>query len=108
MGDVPVPDTSSQGKRGLMPNPCVSTFRALHVKSDFHHKPATTLRGLSAPAILMLIITSFASAMSASDSSSSAKISTRLLSETANGGRAEALIVLTEQADLTAAASLKT
>ena len=46
--------------------------------------------------------------MSASDSSSSAKISTRLLSETANGGRAEALIVLTEQADLTAAASLRT
>ena len=36
-----------------MPNPCVSTFRTFCLKSDFHHEPATTLRRLSAPAILM-------------------------------------------------------
>jgi hypothetical protein len=36
------------------------------------------------------------------------KIASRVLAETANGGSTEALVVLTQQADLSAAATLKT
>src|SRR6266436_7955712 len=43
-----------------------------------------------------------------SGAASSPKISARVLNETANGNATEALIVLSQQADLTAAASLPT
>ncbi len=46
--------------------------------------------------------------VSAFEDSARGKISARLLSETANGARSEALIVLSEQADLSAASTLHT
>ncbi len=57
---------------------------------------------------LITIFTFLVPLVSASDVSSAEKISARLISETANGGKAEALVVLAEQADLSGASSLRT
>src|ERR1039458_4252304 len=80
----------------------------LSVRPSLCHKRTSLSRGLLIAAVLIASFASLVSVVSASDGSAGGKISARLLSETANGGRTEALIVLAEQADLTAASSLRT
>ncbi len=87
-------------------------FRApclLSVKPSLLHNPPSLNRALLNTAVLIAILVFWVPAVSASDGSfGDGKISPRLVSETANGGRAEALIVLAEQADLSAASTLRT
>ena len=86
-------------------------FRASCLLSVRPSLPRNRIRFSRGFLITALFVTVFAfsvSTISASDDSAGGKISARLLSETANGGRAEALIVLAEQADLSAASSLPT
>ena len=59
--------------------------------------------------VLVLLCTAFIpSAVAAPAANSSSKIAPRVMTETANGGMTEALIVLSEQADLSTAATLPT
>jgi serine protease AprX len=87
-----------------MQNTDFRASRPLSVRPSLCHKS----RGLLIAAVLIASFASLVPVVSASDGSASGKISARLFSETANGGRTEALIVLVEQADLTAASSLRT
>ena len=91
-----------------MQNTDFRASRPLSVRPSLCHKRTSLSRGLLITAVLIAVFASLVPVVSASDSSASGKISARLLSETANGGRTEALIVLVEQADLTAASSLRT
>src|ERR1019366_4041442 len=77
-------------------------------RPSLRHNRTSLSHGLLITAVLIAIFATPVPVVSASDSSASGKISARLLSETANGGQTEALIVLVEQADLTAASSLRT
>jgi serine protease AprX len=86
-------------------------FRAsclLSVRPSLRHNRTSLSRGLLITAVLIAIFATPVPVVSASDGSAGGKISARLLSETTNGGQTEALIVLVEQADLTAASSLPT
>src|ERR1035437_9710118 len=90
-----------------MQNTDFRASRPLSVRPSLCHKRTSLSRGLLITAVLIAVFAYLVPVVFASDSSASGKISARLLSETANGGRTEALIVLVEQADLTAASSLR-
>lgn len=60
-------------------------------------------------ALMMVLLAGLATlGWSSSTSDTNAKISSRVLSDTTNGASTEALVVLTEQANLSPAYSLKT
>jgi len=65
-------------------------------------------RRLHAVTLLVLCAVLIPYAVAAPAANSSSKIAPRVMNETANGGMTEALVVLSEQADLSTAATLKT
>src|ERR1700729_3399074 len=91
-----------------MQNKDFSASCLLSVKPSLRHNRTNLISGLLVIALLATGFAFLAPVASASDSSVAGKISARLLFETADGGKAEALVVLAEQADLTGAASLRT
>ncbi len=80
----------------------------LSVKPNLRHNRTFLNNRLLLIALLVTTFAFLAPVASAADASAAGKISARLLFETANGGKAEALVVLAEQADLSGASSLGT